>query len=177
MNIRHSWYNKHAHIFRTDGRVVRATMKDIILDRGAVYMKTEFVDDAGNSRIKHMSPITVAALQVLWVNVDVVSDLDLPDTDDVDVVTNFIPPRECDRLPSLHVYMEKTPEIECMLLQVNMFITLCTTSIPLSNTPPVTPLETPPITPFLQNPVRTRRSRRSTRPRKGRDTLGAWSGS
>jgi len=167
-SIHHSWRGKCAHIFRTDGRVVRATMGDLVLDNNAVYIGTTFFDDTGTERTKYMSPITIAALQVLWVNVDVVSDVDLPDSEDVHTVTDFTPPLECDRLPALNVYMKKTSEIECMLIQVNMFIALSSTSI----SPPITP----PSTPINKTPERPRRRRRSTRHRKARDIVGACSG-
>jgi hypothetical protein len=157
----HTWFNKHAHIFRTDGRVVRATMKEIVLERDAIYIRTEFLDDTGMIKTKDTSPITVAALQVLWVNVDVVSDMELPD--DFDIVTNFVPPRECDRLPPLDVYMNKTPAMKCMLLQVDHFLGVST---PLATTPP------PPPLPFQARP----RRRRSARHRRGQDISVASAG-
>lgn len=147
----HTWYNKHAHIFRSDGRIVRATLKEFVFDRGAIYIKTEFMDGQGILRTKDTSPITIAALQVLWVNVDVVSDVELPE--DFETVTDFIAPRECDRLPSLTISTEKTPALTCMLMQVNHFLGLSSSLTPLPMAASIQP---------LVRPYRRRSSRRRT---------------
>jgi hypothetical protein len=147
--MKHTWYNQYAHIFRTDGRVVRATLKELVIEGDAIYIKTEFIDHTGAIKTKDTSPITIAALQVLWINVDVVSDVELPD--DFDSVTDFTPPRECDRLPPLDVFIDKTPGMNCLLLQVNHFVGLST---------PVAPPPSP----------KRPRIRRSTRHRTKKDT-------
>jgi hypothetical protein len=128
-SVKHTWYNKHAHIFRTDGRVVRATLKQIvIINESAIYIKAEFVDDKGKTRSKEVSPLTIAALQVLWENVDVVSDVELPE--DLENETSFIPPRECDRLPVLGVSYVPCIPTKCMLIEVNHFMVMSTISNP-----------------------------------------------
>lgn len=57
-STKHTWYGKQSHIFRTDGRVVRATLKQLVLERGAIYIKTEFVDNKGvlKPKTSHQSP-------------------------------------------------------------------------------------------------------------------------
>ena len=159
-SVEHTWYQKHAHIFRTDGRVVRATVLQLVLEHGAIYLKVEFLDTHGVRKTKDVSPLTVACLQILWENVDVVSDMELPD--DMEQVTDFVPPRECDHLPALAVSFVQTPAMKCMLLQVNHFVAL---SSPASL--PAMPVSVP----LLPSP--RRRRRRSTRRRKGTDTGGA----
>jgi hypothetical protein len=152
-SVRHTWYKKNAHIFRTDGRVVRATLQQLVLERGAIYIKAEFVDSNGVIKTKDVSPITVACLQVLWENVDVVSDMDIPT--DVEETTNFEPPPECDKLPPLEVFFVKTPEMLCMLLQVNHFVSMSSIETsPILCQKPVTLLSPPP------------RRRKSTRRRR-----------
>ena len=135
-SINHTWYNKHAHIFRTDGRVVRATLKQLVILNGcAIYIRAEFVDEKGDTRSKDVSPVAVAALQVLWENVDVVSDVDLPD--DLENETSFIPPRECDRLPVLEVSYVHCNPTKCMLIEVNHFMVMSTISTPVPLLPPL----------------------------------------
>jgi hypothetical protein len=158
-STKHTWYGKQSHIFRTDGRVVRATLKQLVLERGAIYIKTEFVDNKGVLKTKDVSPITVASLQVLWENVDVVSDVELPD--DVESVTDFLPPLESEHLPVLEVSFVQTPEMKCLLLQVNHFIGLPTPSSP--NLQPV-PMPAP------LSRLRPRRARVS-RHHRGRGTV------
>ena len=122
MNTNHSWYDKHAHIFRTDGRVVRATLGELVESPSGIYIKATFLHEQ-HSRIKHVSPLTVAALQVMWVNVDVVSDVELPD--DLDSVTDFVAPRECDRLPLLVVTQSKLSDaMQNCVQHVNHFVKL-----------------------------------------------------
>ena len=121
---KHSWYNMHAHIFRTDGRVVRAKLQDIVMENGGIYIAAHFTEK-GKNKYKHVSPITIAALQLLWINVDVVSDVELPD--DIENSTNFIPPKECDRLPRLEmeddVNLEEFEDaFKCLKLQVDSFL-------------------------------------------------------
>jgi len=149
-HIHHTWYNKHAHIFRSDGRIVRATMKELVFDNGAIYIKTEFTDGKGLLQTKDTSPITIAALQVLWINVDVVSDVELPE--DFETVTTFIAPRECDRLPPLTISMQKTPSLTCLLLQVNHFLGLSSSMTTVL----------PPVASVLIRPPRRRTARRRT---------------
>jgi hypothetical protein len=135
----HSWCGKYTHIFRTDGRVVRAKVGELVLDpsTGGFYFKTTFLDGT-TPRVKHVSPLTVAALQVMWSNVDVVSDLELPE--DLDTVTCFEPPPECDRLSALVVV---PPEgvaalgaaLQSCVQQVNHFVTLTASAPPLPTAP------------------------------------------
>ena len=97
----HSWYGRRAHVFRTDGRVVRATLGRLYFGPEGVHLAAEF-QDAQKSITKHVSPVCVAAVQNLWLNVDVVSDVELPD-EDADH-TSFRAPQECERLPTLAVH-------------------------------------------------------------------------
>ena len=149
----HSWCDKHAHIFRTDGRVVRAKVGELVLDTstGGFYLKTTFLEGT-TRRVKHVSPLTVAALQVLWSNVDVVSDVDLPE--DLDTVTCFDPPPECDRLPAFVVVPPSdTPlgaALQSCVEQVNHFVTLTALAAPV------------PLLPSAPLPLK--RSRRARRP-------------
>jgi hypothetical protein len=147
-SVKHTWYNKNAHIFRTDGRVVRAKLKQLVLERGAIYIRAEFVDSNGILKSKDVSPITVACLQILWENVDVVSDVELPM--DMEHVTNFEPPPERDQLPELDVTFVKTPEMKCMLIQVNHFVVVATQ---LSHIPSPRPV-------MMAPPIRRRKSTR-----------------
>ena len=106
-SVEHTWYQKHAHIFRTDGRVVRATLLQLVLEHGAIYIKAEFLDTHGVHKTKDVSPITVACLHILWENVDVVSDMELPE-EDAEQRTDFVPPGECDHFQALCI-INKSP--------------------------------------------------------------------
>ena len=114
-SITHSWYGKYTHVFRSDGRVVRARVQKIFVDRGSLLLRVSF---AGHT--KDMSPIAIAALQVMWINVDVVSD-----DADIDQTQDFQLPPECDFLGPLQIpNIPHDPMLASTILQVNHFITL-----------------------------------------------------
>lgn len=89
----HSWYNKYTHMFRNNGKIVRGQIKELVFDEHNILFKIVF-RDRNQQKNKHVSPITIATLQVLWLNVDIVSDVELPDD------TSFYVPPECDELSS-----------------------------------------------------------------------------
>jgi hypothetical protein len=123
--MNHSWYGKCAHIFRTDGRVVRSTLEHLLVQDGAVYIHVKFIGENGTIHTKDVSPIAIAALQILWMNVDVVSDVDIPDDEDA----QFVPPPECERLPLLTVRCIPTSALlTSVVTQVNQFIQLVPSS-------------------------------------------------
>ena len=117
--MQHSWSNLHAHIFRTDGRVWRAMLRHAVLDDGVLYIYTEFTDQ-GQKKHKLVSPIAIAALQVFWVNVDVVSDVEGQETPEP-----FTPPPDCDRLPTLTMETS-TAGILSQISATNTFVTMTT---------------------------------------------------
>ena len=120
--ILHNWYNKHTHMFRSDGRVVRVNIQELVSDQNHFCLKVLFLANKKNKK-KYMSPISIASLQVLWNNIDVVSDEELPDN--IDTVTDFIPPRECDHLPLWVVTNSANhPVLESLVRETNHFITL-----------------------------------------------------
>jgi hypothetical protein len=152
--IHHTWYNKHAHIFRTDGRVVRAVLKQLVVEDNAIYIQVSFLDKGRTTKTKLTSPITVAALQIMWMNVDVVSDVDVPDGIDGDMDT-FVPPPECDRLPPLEIRgVQITSEMKCLLVQINHFLRLASTTSPAIMDLDMTP-RSPPIKPTPRRHHRT----------------------
>jgi hypothetical protein len=117
--MQHSWSNLHAHIFRSDGRVWRASLRHAVIDEGVLSIYTEFTDN-GRKKHKLVSPITIAALQVFWVNVDVVSD-----DEGQEETAPFTPPRDCDRLPTLT--METTAAgVLSQMSAANTFVTMTT---------------------------------------------------
>ena len=88
----HVWYDKHAHIFRHNGRIIRAQIKELVFDDHRIYFKVVF-KDKDKEKNKHVGPVYIATLQVLWLNVDIVSDTELSDDD-----ASFYVPPECDQL-------------------------------------------------------------------------------
>ena len=109
-------------MFRSDGRVVRVKIQELVSDQQHLCLKVLFLDRTKNKK-KYMSPISIASLQVLWNNVDVVSDEELPDN--IDTVTDFTPPRECDYLPLWVVPTSANhPLLESLVRETNHFITL-----------------------------------------------------
>lgn len=77
--ISHSWSNKTVHIFRSDGRVVRAKVGHLLFQDHGLYMRLRFRD--GSKFQKLVSPTMIATVHMFWINVDVVSDVDLDDLD------------------------------------------------------------------------------------------------
>jgi hypothetical protein len=89
---KHSWFNKYIHVFRNNGKIIRSQVKELIFDDYGIYFKVQFM--AGKStKYKHVSPLSIAVLHVLWINVDIVSDVELSNDDD-----SFYVPPECDQL-------------------------------------------------------------------------------
>ena len=122
----HSWYDKRTHILRSDGRVVRATLKELVITGDTVLVKAAFTD-GGVVKQKHVDLPTIAALQVCWMNIDVVSDVEIPEDDGVS--TNFDVPLECERLPCISIHRKLlTAAVQSVLHATNFFIGLHTQS-------------------------------------------------
>ena len=115
----HSWYDSHAHVFRSDGRVVRATIKESVINDGGLMLKVLFIDK-GVLKRKYVSPITIATLQVLWINVDVVSDIETEDS--VHDNDTFIPPMECDYLAKLSISGIQSDSTRAIISVVNTIL-------------------------------------------------------
>lgn len=94
----HTWKGKHAHIIRRQG-VVRCKIQDIILKPHHVGIIVHFVDNVTKSaKKKCVSPISIATIQLMWLNRDVVSE----DDDDTEHPASSLTFR-CDVLPPLRI--------------------------------------------------------------------------
>ena len=98
-------------------------MGPIVLDsKYGVSLCVSFQSKRKRQR-KRVSPIGVAALQVLWLNVDVVSDVDFSDDPAAD--EEFVPPPECEKLPNLQVLeppSEFAESCRAVEMQANSFL-------------------------------------------------------
>lgn len=145
-SITHSWYGKYTHVFRSDGRVVRAQVQKIFVDRGSLLVRVAF---AGHT--KDVSPISIAALQVMWINVDVVSDME--------AAHDFRVPPECDQLVPLQIpNIPHDSMLASTILQVNHFLALSDADPPLSPPPPPQQQQHQPNRPVRHRRVRNRRA-------------------
>jgi hypothetical protein len=74
--IDHSWYNVVTHCLRSDGSVTRAKLKELVFFPHGIMIR---VSMTGRNAHKDVDPTCVAFLQVMWLNVDVVSDDEVTD--------------------------------------------------------------------------------------------------
>lgn len=95
-SIDHSWYSQIVHIFRSDGRIIRAKVGALSFQEGGIYMRLRFRD--GSSFQKLVSPLMIASVHIFWLNVDVVSDVDLEDGDATENNVPFEVPKEVPRI-------------------------------------------------------------------------------
>lgn len=69
----HTWHGCTAHLLRTDGRLVRCTINDIIFDSYGIYARVKFLDGKC-MKTKDVSLLMLLSLQILWLQVDIMSD-------------------------------------------------------------------------------------------------------
>lgn len=79
----HSWYGKHAHVYRSNGKLQRARIGELVVDEKSVLLTMTYTTRGGGdkTKTKTMSPCAVLLLEERWHNNTVVTDDD-PDTDD-----------------------------------------------------------------------------------------------
>ena len=91
----HSWNGLITHTLRKNGTISRARIHELIMFQHCIMVRCKI---EGQTKTKDEHPIIVAFIHNMWVNVDVVSEDDLPD--DTDMITYV--PEECSQtLPSL----------------------------------------------------------------------------
>jgi len=77
----HSWSGYPVHVGRSDGSIRRGVVGNLVVMReGFVVVRVRFRDSQGHKKMKLLSPVALIAWQILWMNRDIVSDVD--DTDD-----------------------------------------------------------------------------------------------
>ena len=74
--IDHSWYNLVTHCLRSNGTVTRAKLKELVFFPHGIMIR---VSMTGRNAQKDVDPTCIAFLQVMWLNVDVVSDDEVPE--------------------------------------------------------------------------------------------------
>jgi hypothetical protein len=76
--IRHSWFNLHVHIPRSNNTFVRAILHELVFMPYGVYVRARF--GCGRTwKTKEVQPIVIACIHMLWLKVDIVSDDDATD--------------------------------------------------------------------------------------------------
>lgn len=121
--VNHTWYGMHAHVLRSNGRVVRAVIGELLFKPYGIYLRARFRSD-DRTRSKDVDPVTVACVHHLWRNVDVVSDDEIPDEDDV-VVPGLVTEECVYTLPMLavgndtHLTTEQRSAFECVSRHAN----------------------------------------------------------
>ena len=75
----HSWFGKYSHVVRSDGCVHRCTIGRLsVSEDGQVGVELLFRENSKQLR-KLVSPMFVAAVRMLWINRDIVSEDDAHD--------------------------------------------------------------------------------------------------
>jgi hypothetical protein len=91
----HSWYNIITHTLRKDGTISRARIQELIMFPHCIMVRCKI---EGQNRVKDEHPIIIAFVHNMWLNIDIVSEDDLPD--DIETMTH-VPEECCNTLPSL----------------------------------------------------------------------------
>lgn len=97
--VSHSWYGCHTHILRSDGKLERSTIGAVVFCPSGIYVSVSFKDKHHKTVNKHVSLPSILLLNILWTNIDIVSDTDLDMSEDID----FVPPPECKQLQIFEV--------------------------------------------------------------------------
>ena len=72
--INHTWYNLTGHIYRSNNRIIRVKIQALCVDEDTgINMKVTFVENKKPKK-KLISPITLAAMHIMWLDNIVVSD-------------------------------------------------------------------------------------------------------
>lgn len=121
----HSWYGLHTHILRSDGKLERSKIGNIVFCPSGLYVSVSYKDHLKQTANKHVSLQSVILLNILWTNVDIVSDTELLIVDDKE----FVPPPECSQLPILTVSTgdlslskEQNAVLGIVISEINMII-------------------------------------------------------
>jgi len=93
--IDHSWYGIITHTLRNDGSISRARIRELTMFPHGIMVNCQI---EGQHKVKDEHPLIIAFVHNAWLNIDMVSDDDLPN--DIESMTYV--PEECSRtLPSL----------------------------------------------------------------------------
>lgn len=91
----HTWREAVVHILRPNSRVLRGRVGHcMVTTEGSVAMEVVFVEH-GKVKKKLVSPIALASMQLLWLNNDVVSEEDEPNTKAIEPLVETLPPLSC----------------------------------------------------------------------------------
>lgn len=96
----HTWNGYVAYILRTNGKITKAVLGDITFKPFGIYIKASFYEN-GRRRKKDVDIITIGVLQLMWLNVDVMSDSESDRSDE-----------ETTLLESVHVAIDQTQYTE-----------------------------------------------------------------
>ena len=72
----HSWFGRCVHILRSNGNISRAIIRDMNFKAHGIYFTAEIKCGGKSTRKKDVDAITIACIQLLWLNIDVVSESD-----------------------------------------------------------------------------------------------------
>lgn len=90
----HSWYGRVVHVQTSNGSILRGQCRELTCHAGHVSVKVSFRQNKMNKK-KHVSPIALVALHILWLSRDIVSDdedsAENDTTDDTDTLTSVLP--------------------------------------------------------------------------------------
>ena len=89
--VGHSWVGVIAHIPRTNGSIIRARLGNIEIRPYHIGVRVHF-RSKNRAKTKLVSPLSIVALQVLWLNRDVVSDAECEKDDIYNHAIDILPP-------------------------------------------------------------------------------------
>ena len=95
----HSWFGKSSHVVRADGRVLRARIGRVTVSVDKQVGVDLLFRDQHKALRKTVSPMFIAALRILWLNRDIVSEEEEDDKDDDDATL----PTEGGAAPLSHI--------------------------------------------------------------------------
>ena len=69
----HTWFKRQSHILRSNNRIVRCQVNEVIIKHNRVQVKCTFRED-GRNKSKLVTPFALLVVQQIWSQLDVVSE-------------------------------------------------------------------------------------------------------
>lgn len=127
---KHSWNGLMTHVFRSDGRIYRARIGNLHFQKYCICF-TVCMRGVHKPVYKHVLPLEIAGIDVLWSNIDVLSDQESVDVDEFNLpveCSQDMPPLTLDA--SVVLTSDQRNAFNGLCLSINNFMKLKTTMCP-----------------------------------------------
>jgi hypothetical protein len=116
----HSWYGKTCHVVRHTGKIVRATISDLVLEPSSIRLLVWWTSSTGAKVSKNVSPCSVLYNNIYWFSNEVVSDD--PDTENEKCPEPDILPilsiSTCGKKPNIHLTVIQIQALQALFQEI-----------------------------------------------------------